>query len=318
MISLSNIGDVVLTLPVVDILNRDFPAAAVSIVVGPKAESLLRDSKVFEQVIILNKKQPLSDLWKWIGQLRKCRFDLVVDLRNSMIPFMLWPRYMTLPETRRKKEWHMRDKHIARLRSVYAFEDNSVQHRCLDVTPANAQAVDQLLSEDGGITGPFVVMAPGSADQSKRWSKKGFATVAKYLKKEYDLGIVFLGDEQDDLIVREIITQLNEPAVNLCGRTSLCQSAEIVRRGVLAVVNDSAVLHLAGYHNIPTVALFGYTNPVKYGPWSQQQVVMQPAEPRPTVQSSTRERVDYIESISPEKVVRSISLRQGKVELIQP
>ena len=318
MISLSNIGDVVLTLPVVDILRRDFPAAAISIVVGPKAESLLRDSNVFEQMIILDKKQPLSELWKWIGQLRRFHFDLVVDLRNSMIPYMLWPRYMTPPETRRKKERHMRDKHIARLRSVYDFKDRVIQHHCLDVTSATAEVVDQLLSVDGGVPGPFVVMAPGSADRGKRWSRTGFATVAKYLKKEYDLGIVFLGDEQDDLIVREIVTRLNEPAVNLCGRTSLSQSAEIVRRGVLAVVNDSAVLHLAGYHNVPTVALFGYTNPVKYGPWSKQQVVMQPSEPPPPKESSTQERVDYIESISPEKVIRSIGFRQGKAELNQP
>ena len=42
VISLSNIGDVILTLPVMDILLGDFPRAKFSVVVGPKAETLFK------------------------------------------------------------------------------------------------------------------------------------------------------------------------------------------------------------------------------------------------------------------------------------
>ena len=47
VISLSNIGDVILTFPVVDILKENFPEAKLSIVVGPKAESLLTNNSYF-------------------------------------------------------------------------------------------------------------------------------------------------------------------------------------------------------------------------------------------------------------------------------
>ncbi len=312
VISLSNIGDVVLTLPVVDILRRDFSHASVSIVVGPKAESLLRDSPAFQEVIILDKHQPRSALWKWIGELRRRKFDLMIDLRNSMIPFMVLPRYMTPPEMRRQKGLHMRYKHLARLRAVHAFSDEHAGRGCLAVSDADSRAVDGMLGESG----PFAVMSPGSADQAKRWSVSGFAAVAKYVKKEYDLTTVFLGDRQDQQISARIVSQLDTPVIDLCGQTTLSQSAEIVRRAAVAVVNDSAVLHLAGYHNVPTVGLFGYTDPVKYGPWSDQSVVIRPDGPPLKDGSSTPDKVRYIESIPPEAVTGRIRMEQGQIRLV--
>ncbi|MCB9721283.1 MAG: glycosyltransferase family 9 protein [Candidatus Omnitrophica bacterium] len=312
VISLSNIGDVVLTLPVVDILLRDFPDAAVSVVVGPKAESLLRDNPVLAEVIVLDKHQSRSALWTWVAELRRRKFDMVIDLRNSMIPFMLMARYMTPPEMRRVKGQHMRRKHLARLSTVHQFTDDNAPRRCLTATASDAGAVDALLGGSGSI----VVMAPGSADQAKRWSPAGFAAVAKYLKSEYDLGIVFLGDRHDQEIAARITAGLDVPVLDLCGRTTLSQSAEIVRRAAAAVVNDSAVLHLAGYHNIPTVALFGYTDPVKYGPWSEQRVIVAPQGAPLPKDSSTARKVAYIESIPPEAVISRLRYTDGRMRLV--
>jgi ADP-heptose:LPS heptosyltransferase len=57
--------------------------------------------------------------------------------------------------------------------------------------------------------------------------------------------------------------------LNLCGRTSLVQLAELFRRCSFAIVNDSAPMHLASYLNVPVLALFGPTDPQKYGPWGE-------------------------------------------------
>ena len=56
VISLSNIGDVVLTFPVIDILKRDFPDAQVSVVIGPKGQELLAGNP-FIRSYVFNKKQ---------------------------------------------------------------------------------------------------------------------------------------------------------------------------------------------------------------------------------------------------------------------
>ena len=57
VISLSNIGDVILTFPVIDILKEELPAAQLSVVVGPKAVSLFDDNPYIKEVIIFDKHQ---------------------------------------------------------------------------------------------------------------------------------------------------------------------------------------------------------------------------------------------------------------------
>ena len=95
VISLTNIGDVILTFPVIDILKEDFPSAKLSIVIGPKAESLFCDNPHLEKVHIFNKHQLPFKTLRWVLGMRKEHFDLVVDLRNTAIPFMISPRYRT-------------------------------------------------------------------------------------------------------------------------------------------------------------------------------------------------------------------------------
>jgi len=95
VISLTNIGDVILTFPVIDILKRDFSSAKLSVVIGPKAESLLKGNPHLENIYIFDKRQPFLKTVAWVNELRKEKYDLVVDLRNTAIPFLIFPEYMT-------------------------------------------------------------------------------------------------------------------------------------------------------------------------------------------------------------------------------
>ena len=63
VISLTNIGDVVLTFPVIDILKENLPDAKISVLIGPKAESLLKGNPVLDKVYVFNKHQPFLETW---------------------------------------------------------------------------------------------------------------------------------------------------------------------------------------------------------------------------------------------------------------
>ena len=117
----------------------------------------------------------------------------------------------------------------------------------------------------------YVVIAPGAADQAKRWTERGFAEVCYFFMKKHYMGIVFVGDENDGSIVQRIYEILQEESVmNLCGQTNLLQLAAILKKSSMAIVNDSAPMHLASYLDVPVLALFGPTDAVQYGPWGAQ------------------------------------------------
>jgi len=278
VISLTNIGDVVLTFPVVDILKRDFPSAKISIIVGPKAQSLLTKNSNFEMVYVFNKSQHFLRSMKWVWELRNEEFDLVVDLKNSAVPFFLFPKHRTTFFDFIPKQIHMRDKHLMRLKSVYEYKSDLSDIFSLLPTEKDKSYVRKIQLEEIMETRKYVVVAPGSADPNKRWTQQGFAQVSDELSKLYNVKIVFVGDEQDRKIAQQVNKIMESDAVNLCGRSTLIQLAEIIRDSLLTITNDSAPMHLASYLKVPVLAFFGPSDPKKYGPWGPNSFYIQGKE----------------------------------------
>ena len=274
IISLSNIGDVILTFPVIDTLREHFRKAKLSVVVGPKVESFLKGNPLFEKVYIFEKKQNPWRILSWIFQLRKEHFDLVVDLRNTAIPFFISAKYRTPFFIWESRKRHMRDKHIERLKSICSHCWTADQKYSLFVSKEDKSYVDQLMRMEIGMDQKYVVIAPGAADQTKRWTEDGFAETADELIRKYNFSIVFVGAENDREVVERIIKTMTNKAINFCGRLSLRQLEEFLQHCELTIVNDSAVMHLASYVDVPIVALFGPTDPAKYGPWSSKKTYL--------------------------------------------
>ena len=267
VISLSNIGDVILTFPVVDILKENFPEAKLSIVVGPKAESLFWANPYFGKVYIYDKRQPLAKTLRWLWELRKENFDLVVDLRNSAVPFFIAPRFRTPFVIKKEETAHMKQKHLRHLKMVYPFEREAQKKYSIYVSEKDKGFIDQLIQEKTGAQTKFAVIAAGAANQDKRWTEEGFRELADKLIERHGLKIVFVGDGKDREITERIAGSMLNPSLNLCGRLTLIQLAELFQRSAFVAANDSAPMHLASYLDRPAAAIFGPSDPQKYGPW---------------------------------------------------
>lgn len=266
VLSLSNLGDIILTFPVIDILRSHFDHADLAVMVGPKGKPLLIDNPRIEYLYVYNKKMPLKNKWHWLCQIRKERFDLVVDLRHSIFPLLLMPKYRTSLTRRRIDGEHVRDQHLRCLYSVFPA-DLSKEHFCFSPTPEDRDFVDGELHRQIQSDDPVAVIAPGAADHRKRWTEEGFACVADRLAQDHGLRVVFIGDENDSVIISRIMARMRTAAIDFSGRCTVVQSGLLIQRAKIVIVNDSAPMHLASYLGSPVVALFGPTDPVRYGPW---------------------------------------------------
>lgn len=269
VISLSNTGDIVLTFPVLDLLKEEFPKAKISVVVGPKGEAFFKNNPFFDQIYIFNKRQHLFQTIEWVCRLWKEKFEMVVDLRNTAIPFFLGCRYRTTFWTK-NEDVHMRNKHLNRLRKVYPFKREVQQSYALFIPDEDRQYVDGLLRREALEIQQFVVVAPGAANNDKRWSEEGFQEVCDYISRNYNKRIILVGDQNDREVVGKIQNLMKSPSVNFCGRLTLLHLAELLKRSSFVLSNDSAPMHLASYLDVPVLAFFGPSDPRKYGPWSQR------------------------------------------------
>lgn len=279
LITLSNIGDVILTSPVITALKEEFPEARLSVVVGPRARGLFLGDPQIEEVFAYDKAATFGEKLKFMWLLRSRRYDLVADLRNSLIPIFLSSRYRTGMLSRSPKNIrHMRDRHLWRLKPLLSSRADLLTgspQPYLWIEPEVGGYMDGVLSDHGiGLKDKMVAVSPGARSHTKRWKKEGFREVCNRLIEEEGIKVVMVGDKEDQPLVAEIVSDMSNQVVDLCGQTNLKQLAHLLKRCALLISNDSAPMHISWAVGTPVVAIFGPTDSSKYRPLGRRNRVI--------------------------------------------
>ncbi len=138
------------------------------------------------------------------------------------------------------------------------------------VTEAEDEAAVTLL-RDVGVSGPFVVIHPGSGAAVKLWPARRWAAVAGAIRAEQGCAILLTGSAAEEPLMTQIQAALPEPVISLAGRTDLRQLGALFRRARLVCGVDSGPLHLAVAAGTPTIHLYGPSSIDDYGPWGDPQ-----------------------------------------------
>lgn len=154
----------------------------------------------------------------------------------------------------------------------------------LATTTAQEREADRILSE-AGITAAdrFAVINPGANNEAKRWPAERFGELAAWLHASYGLRVLVNGSPAERELVDRVVAAdspsrregAEEPAI---GRVAIARPQgtavsltglgvtigslkAIIRRAALMVTNDTGPRHMAAAFGIPTVTLFGPTDP---------------------------------------------------------
>ena len=276
-ITLSNIGDCILTLPVLDALRQKYPDAVITCLVPSRPKEIFINNPAVADVVIFDKHAKLIDKIRLFFALSQRHFDIVVDLRNSFFGAFLPVRKRNLfsgPLRRIPSEIkHMKEKHLF-WANMLDYSKTSKQRQSLNITFQDVDYIQGIFNLQSSLNRTkLILIAPGSRSQTKCWDKQNFRQLCDQLTKEGN-SIVLVGDSFDQPICRYLEQTCNQKIINLCAKTSLSQLAALLKEAQLLITNDSAVMHLASYLNVPVVAIFGPTDEKKYGPWSQSCVVV--------------------------------------------
>ena len=117
-------------------------------------------------------------------------------------------------------------------------------------------------------TETFAVLHISPKFTYKMWQRDGWIELANWLA-ENGIRCVLTGssDPAELIYVEQIYRSMPSGTVSMVGRLSLAESAFLVSRAKYYVGPDTALTHMAAALGTPTVALFGPSNPVKWGPW---------------------------------------------------
>jgi heptosyltransferase II len=273
-ITLSNIGDCILTLPVLDSLREKYPQAKITCLVPPRPQEIFVHNPAVEKVIIFDKQTRLIDKIKLFFSLSKEQFDVVVDLRNSFFGAFLPAKKRSSPLRRIPgKIKHAKDRHLFWAGfSGYSLKNRKYQS--LLITPQDSNYIQSILNEQkSGDSTKLIVVAPGSRSLIKCWDKQNYAELCSQLIQE-GWQIILVGDKADQSVCSYLKERSPAGILDLCAKTTIGQLAALLKKAQLLITNDSAVMHLASYLNVAVVSIFGPTDEKKYGPWSEKSVAI--------------------------------------------
>lgn len=302
IVKLSAIGDVIHTLPSLAALRRLYPEAHITWVVEEAAADLVRNHPYLNEILVSRRKSWLKDVkngrWKkpfqeakaFINDLRKQRYDLVIDfhglLKSSVI--VLFSRgkrklgYDSLQELsglfineKIPEDFHKHavDRYLDFPRHLGA-QIKDVEFT-LPQNPSAEEKIKNLMRKYDLEEKKFIAINPIAYWETKLWENKNFAHLADRIQNDLGIKVVFTGTERKSL--EKITALMTSPAINLGGQTTLPELACLYSRAKMLISTDSGPMHLAAAVQTPVVALFGPTDPQRTGPYGAGHTVLRTA-----------------------------------------
>jgi len=286
-----NIGDVVLTLPVVQAPARAWPEAALHYWVKEEYADVVRFEPAIAHVRTLEKgARRLEDLVSMSAELEDC--DLIVDLHGNLRTRILTlrqkaPRLRARSDRLLRARWvHARwtrpkpaPHALARYGEALAplALTTSGPPRVEAGAEAEAWAGDWLAAWDGG-RAP-IALAPAARHFSKRWPEERWMELDVLLAARGHDRLYFSLAKERDAMPALAARVAAEPRARWVTEP-LPRMAALLSRSAGAVTNDSGLMHLAAARGIRVVAMFGSTAPeLGFAPVGEGHVVLCRHEP---------------------------------------
>ncbi len=282
------VGDVVMTLPALEAIGLNFPESSITVLAKPWVLPLFENHPVVDEVIPFGKEgrygKRLSELFRVIRVIQRGKFDLAILFQNAFeaallaylgrVPFRLG--YNTDGRGFLLTHGVIRDEEVLKVHQVVYYltllktmgweapeKDPSL---CAD--PADVEKARDLLRSSGIREEDILVgLSPGAIfGEAKRWPPERFAAIGDWAAQRWGAKIVVMGSRGEMDICRSLCSAMTHRSLNLCGRTSLGEAMGVIKECQFFVTNDSGLMHVASALGVPTVAVFGSTDPVATGP----------------------------------------------------
>lgn len=288
------IGDTILTVPFLRDLRVAYPQAKIDVLTGPRSGEVLEGCPYVDELICFDTTRfhkydsgvgKPRTFFSYVKELRARRYDLVFVLKRSFSAALL--AYLTGAKRRvgyskKGRNWlltdsvlwrqdiHEVDSLLSVLRAVNIDVQPTAAGTQVDcwVTASELAAVKKI-EPSLERPGPKVLIHAAAAHPDKLYPLEHWAALVKRLA-ELGFTPVFSGDKQDVPLYEQLAQLTEVPALNFAGKLTLRQSMALYSLMDLAVCVDSGPSHLAAAAGVPTIALFGPTDPVRWGPYGER------------------------------------------------
>ncbi len=285
------IGDTILTVPFLRNLRRAYPEATIDVLVGPQSGTVLENCPYINELIVFDTTRfhkydrgagRKGNLISYATDLRKRGYDLAFLLKRSwssaLLAWLAGARYRVGYNTEGRRiflthpvAWDPNVHEVESTLSVLKAAGVPVVDDHLEAWTSQSEQEDvSALVPELGRDGLRLLIHAAAAHPAKMYPLECWSPLVKKLAESLNATVYFTGAEQDRATYDELESLSGVKGVNLAGKFSIRQSLALYQRMDLAVCVDSGPAHLAAAAGVPTVAIFGPTDPDRWRPWGAE------------------------------------------------
>jgi lipopolysaccharide heptosyltransferase I len=289
IVRLGALGDVVHAIPVAAALRRALPAASIDWLVSAKHREILDLVTVLDHRIAINDRGDAAgglSMWAAIGELRRARYDVVLDLQG-LLKSALLARFAGARRVIGFSPRYARESFASRFYSEAhdpgrggLYDPRETRHVVeinlglltrlgipgappefplapVDSAPAR-WAAEQT-------RGRYALLNPGAAWPNKRWPPERFAALAEALRVRHGLVSIVLWGPGEEPLAHGVAAASNGAAL-ASPPTTIADIVALARGAAIMVSGDTGPTHIAAAVGTPLVGIFGPTRPSRNGP----------------------------------------------------
>lgn len=263
IIRFSSIGDIVLTTPVVRCLKKQIPGAEIHFLIKPQFKTVMAHNPYIDKIHVL-----LKDWDKMISELQAEKFDHVIDLHHNLRTLRV-KKVLKVPATSFNKlniekfifvrlKWnvmpkvHIIDRYLETVAQFGVRNDGAGMDYFIPASE-EVQQKDIPASHQLG----FIAIVIGASF----YTKKLPVYKLQELCQKINHPIILLGAKEEFAEGEEIRKVDPVKVYNACGKFSLNESADLVRKSKLVIAHDTGLMHIAAALKKPVIAVWGSTTP---------------------------------------------------------
>lgn len=279
LLRLSAIGDVCHALAVVQAIQRHYPDAEITWIIG-KTEAALMAGVPNVTLVPYDKKNGWKGVFALWKQLADKRFDYLLNLQTAFRASMLSLGVKAKTkigfnrDRAREGQWLFTNQKVEMAASPHVLDGQMLFAKAIGVQDLSVSWNLPVAEQDLAFSAQFldrsrrnVLIAPCSSKKEKDWLPERYAELARFLDGQ-NINVLVAGSTSPyEMQTAAKIAELAPNCRNLAGKTNLKQLTALIKQVDLVISSDSGPAHIATTQNTPIIGLYAVHNPRRTGPY---------------------------------------------------
>lgn len=294
------IGDILNSTPAIHALRKAYADAYITVVTRPPSNEILFNNPDVNDILVYdpqNVQKSLKAKITFIRKLKAEQYDLAIVLHNSSVCNLL--AYFSNARYRVGRKNGGKAFSFILTHGVNISDPKGTKHevdRNLDIVDlVGAETVERKLilklsAEERACAEEIVIsklkvpissgkrfclvgIHPGGSSYDKLWPAEKFAEIANRLIKNFNSCIMLFNGPGEEKIAEKIKNLMKVPPICM-QNISIRKMSALIEKCSLFICNDSGPMHIASALNVPTVAIFGSTDHVRWQPYNDKAVIV--------------------------------------------